>query len=154
MDKYETTAKYNIAETCCASVSIEELASLSETQTNASSIIDLKAVQTYGEIRGSSALRGHLARLYSSKASSPLSPENILITPGAIAANFLAFYALLEPGDHVICQHPTYQQLYDVPASLGVETDLWRCRPENDWKPDLEELKGLVRDNTRMIILK
>ncbi|KAI7529415.1 hypothetical protein KC319_g20452 [Hortaea werneckii] len=47
MDKYETTAKYNLAETCCASVSIHELASLSETKTEASSLIDLNAIQTY-----------------------------------------------------------------------------------------------------------
>ena len=154
MDKYETTAKYNLAETCCASVSIQELASLSETKTEASSLIDLNGVQTYGEIRGSSALRQNLARLYSSKSSSPLSPDNILIQPGAIASNFLAFYALLRPGDHVICQHPTYQQLYDVPLSLGVERDLWKCRPENNWLPDFEELKGLVNEKTRMIVLK
>ncbi|GAB1725972.1 hypothetical protein NU195Hw_g5405t1 [Hortaea werneckii] len=153
MDKYETTAKYNLAETCCASVSIQELASLSETKTEASSLIDLNGVQTYGEIRGSSALRQNLARLYSSKSSSPLSPDNILIQPGAIASNFLAFYALLRPGDHVICQHPTYQQLYDVPLSLGVERDLWKCRPENNWLPDFEELKGLVNEKTRMIVL-
>ena len=30
MDDYETTAKYNIAETCAASISINELAALSE----------------------------------------------------------------------------------------------------------------------------
>ncbi|KAI7609021.1 PLP-dependent transferase, partial [Hortaea werneckii] len=84
---------------------------------------------------------------------SPLSPDNILIQPGAIASNFLAFYALLRPGDHVICQHPTYQQLYDVPLSLGVERDLWKCRPENNWLPDIEELKALVKEKTRMIVL-
>ncbi|KAK3627647.1 hypothetical protein LTR56_019099 [Elasticomyces elasticus] len=154
MDKYETTAKFNIAETCCASVSIEELVSLSENkECKASDIIDLSAIQNYGEIRGSTPLRNNLSRLYSSKVGTPLPPDNILITPGAISANFLVFYALLKPGDHVICHYPTYQQLYSVPASLGAEVDLWKSKPDNKWLPDFDELKAMVKDNTKMIIL-
>ncbi|KAK5701481.1 hypothetical protein LTR97_004295 [Elasticomyces elasticus] len=154
MDKYETTAKFNIAETCCASVSIEELASLSENkECKASDIIDLSAIQNYGEIRGSTPLRNNLSRLYSSKVGTPLPPDNILITPGAIAANFLVFYALIKPSDHVICHYPTYQQLYSVPASLGAEVDLWKSKPDNKWLPDFDELKAMVKDNTKMIIL-
>ncbi|KAK4545496.1 hypothetical protein LTR36_002846 [Oleoguttula mirabilis] len=153
MDKYETTAKYNIAETCCASVSIEELASLCESKTNATSILDLSAVQHYGEIRGSTPLRANLSRLYSSKGGSPLAPDNVLITPGAIAANFIVFYALIKPGDHVVCHYPTYQQLYTVPATLGAEVDLWRSKAENKWLPDFDELKAMVKENTRLIVL-
>ncbi|EMC94340.1 hypothetical protein BAUCODRAFT_73992 [Baudoinia panamericana UAMH 10762] len=154
MDEYETTAKYNIAETCCASISINELVSLSENkQIQPSDLIDLSAVQNYGEIRGSPGLRSNLSRLYSSKVGTPLPPDNILITPGAIAANFLVFYALLKPGDHVICHYPTYQQLYSVPTSLGADVDLWRSEPEDKWLPDFEHLKAMIKENTRMIIL-
>ncbi|KAK1817919.1 hypothetical protein LTR12_007671 [Friedmanniomyces endolithicus] len=154
MDKYETTAKYNIAETCCASISVDELVSLSENKdVKASDLIDLSAIQHYGEIRGSIPLRNNLSRLYSSKVGTPLPPDNILITPGAIAANFLVFYALLKPGDHVICHYPTYQQLYSVPASLGAEVDLWKSKPENKWLPDFEELEAMIKDNTKLIVL-
>ncbi|KAK3072272.1 hypothetical protein LTR53_007124 [Teratosphaeriaceae sp. CCFEE 6253] len=154
MDKYELTATHNLAETCCASVSLTELASLCENKaTQATDLLDLAAIQHYGEIRGSSPLRNNLARLYSSKVGTPLPAENILITPGAIAANFLVFYALLKPGDHVVCQYPTYQQLYSVPASLDAEVDLWKCEPEKGWQPDFDELKGLIKENTKLIIL-
>ncbi|KAK3116699.1 hypothetical protein LTR53_002675 [Teratosphaeriaceae sp. CCFEE 6253] len=154
MDKYELTATHNLAETCCASVSLTELAALCENKsTQATDLLDLAAIQHYGEIRGSSPLRNNLARLYSSKVGTPLPAENILITPGAIAANFLGFYALLKPGDHVVCQYPTYQQLYSVPASLGAEVDLWKCEPEKGWQPDFDELEGLIKENTKLIIL-
>ncbi|KAK3720130.1 hypothetical protein LTR37_003953 [Vermiconidia calcicola] len=154
MDEFETTAKYNLAETCCASISVDELVSFSENEkAKVSDVLDSSLVQTYGEIRGSSALRDNLSRLYSSKAGSPLPPERILITPGAIAANHLAFYALLGPGDHVICHYPTYQQLYTVPASLGAEVDLWKSKEDNEWLPDYDELAAMVKDNTKMIIL-
>ena len=155
MDEYETTAKYNIAETCCASISIDELASLSEDKNaKATDILDTSAIQNYGEIRGSTALRTNLSRLYSSKVGTPLPPSNILITPGAIAANYLTLYSLLKPGDHVICHYPTYQQLYSVPESLGAEVDLWKSNPQKKWLPDFDELKAMVKDNTKMIILK
>lgn len=155
MDEYETTAKYNLAETCCASISIDELIKLSENKkATTSDVLDTSAIQDYGEIRGSSALRKNLSQLYSSKAGSPLPPKRILITPGAIAANHLVFYALLGPGDHVVCHYPTYQQLYSVPASLGAEVDLWKSKAENKWLPDFDELVSMVKDNTKLIILK
>lgn len=156
MDSHETSAKYNLAETCCASVSIAELCSLAESPSapSASSLLSTSAIQSYGHIRGNPTLLGHLSRLYSSKVGTPLPPENILIAPGAIAANFLAFYALLGPGDHVVCHYPTYQQLYSVPESLGAEVSLWRSRPERQWLPDFDELKTLCREGTKMIILK
>lgn len=133
---------------------METLASLSDNkEAKASDLIDLSAVQGYGEIRGSTALRTNLSRLYSTKVGTPLTPEQVLITPGAIAANHLVLYSLVGPGDHVVCHYPTYQQLYSIPVSLGAKVDLWRSKPENKWLPDLEELKSLVKDNTKLIIL-
>lgn len=156
MDEYETSAKYNIAETCCASISIEELCNLSESKkTKPSDLIDTSAILGYGEIRGSIALRSNLARLYSSKVGTPLNAtDNVLITPGAIAANHLVFYSLVGPGDHVICHYPTYQQLYAIPASLGAEVDLWKCRERRKWIPDIDDLKEMIKPNTKLIVLK
>jgi aspartate/methionine/tyrosine aminotransferase len=154
MDEYELTAKYNIAETCCASISVDELISVSDKKdSKVADILDPSTVLNYGEIRGTTPLRQNLSRLYSSKVGTPLSHENILITPGAIAANYLVFYSLLGKGDHVICHYPTYQQLYSVPESLGAEVDLWKSDPNNKWLPNFDELESLVKDNTKMIIL-
>jgi aspartate/methionine/tyrosine aminotransferase len=152
MDEYETTCKYNIAETCAASVSVNELRELSENKS--AEIVDLSTILNYGDIRGSEKLRSNLARLYSSRTTNPLPKENILIQPGAIASNALVLYTLVGPGDHVICHHPTYQQLYDYPASLGAEVELWKATEEKKWEPDFEELKGMVKSNTKLIILK
>jgi len=115
--------------------------------------IDTSTTLTYGPIRGSDALRNRLASLYSVRTPSPLSADNILITPGAIAANFLLFYTLIGPGDHVICVHPTYKQLYSVPESLGAEVSLWKLREGKKYVPDIEELNTLVKPNTKMIII-
>ncbi|RAK92213.1 long-chain fatty acid transporter [Aspergillus costaricaensis CBS 115574] len=148
MDKYETTAKYNVAETCCASISFNDLRELSEDKSDP---LDLSIKLTYGAIRGSERLRGNLARLYSDQT--PLPSDNVLITAGAIQANFLLLYTLVGPGDHVICHYPTYQQLYSVPESLGAEVSLWKAKEADNWRLDINELKSLIRPNTKMIIL-
>ncbi|KAL1297868.1 hypothetical protein AAFC00_006391 [Neodothiora populina] len=151
MDKYETTAKYNIAETCCASISVDELRDISEKK--GENVIDLSTVLNYGDIRGSENLRTNLARLYSSKVGTPLRTDDILIQPGAIAANYLVLASLIGPGDHVICHYPTYQQLYSVPASLGADVDLWKAKEKKNWQPDADDLKDLIKPNTKLIII-
>lgn len=82
-----------------------------------------------------------------------LPAENILITPGAIAANHLVLYTLVGPRDHVICHYPTYQQLYTIPASLGAEVSLWKASASENWIPSLSDLTSLIKENTKLIIL-
>lgn len=153
MDKYETTAKYNIAETCSASISIDDLREISDDKSTNPLALSTKKL-TYGPIRGSDELRQNLANLYSVKTPSPLPRDHILITAGAIQANFLLLYTLVGPGDHVICHYPTYQQLYAVPESLGAEVSLWKSKEADGWKLDVKELEALIKPNTKLIILK
>lgn len=151
MDAYETKCKYNIAETCCASISIDQLRELSENKTK--DVIDTSKILNYGAIRGSDELRSNLARLYSAKLTNPLSPDSILTTAGAIQANYLTAYALVGPGDHVVCHYPTYQSLYEVPKQLGAEVSLWKASPENAWAPSIDDLKALIQPTTKLIII-
>lgn len=108
----------------------------------------------YGKAyQGSERLRTTLANLYSVKTPSPLPAANVLITPGASLANLLVFQSLCKPGDHVIVQYPTYQQLYSLPGSIGIEVSLWKSKEENGWQLDVEELKQSIKPNTKLIVL-
>ncbi|PVI03378.1 PLP-dependent transferase [Periconia macrospinosa] len=151
MDKHENNSRYNIAETCAASISIDQLRELSEDKQR--EIFDTSKPLTYGAIRGSDNLRNNLARLYSARTGNTLPPQNILTTPGAIQANYLVAYSLVGPGDHVICHYPTYQSLYEIPKQLGAEVDLWKATPENNWIPSIDELKQLIKPNTKLIVI-
>lgn len=151
MDLHENDAKHNLAETCCASISLNDLQVFSGRETD---LIDYSQKQVYGAIRGSSALRSNIARLYSSATSEPLRAEDVLVTNGAIQANFLALYTNVGVEDHVICHYPTYQQLYSVPESLGAEVSLWKSSEENGWQLAVMDLKSMIKPNTKLIILK
>ena len=153
MDKYETIpGVLNVAETCAASISIDDLIELCEDK-DVDPPLNTSVKLTYGPIRGSNALRHRLADLYSVRVATPMLAENVLIMPGAIAANFLTLYTLLGPGDHVICVYPTYQQLYSVPESLGAEVSLWKLKKAKKYVPDLADLDALIKGNTKMIII-
>lgn len=149
MAVYQAACKYDISETCCASISLEQLAEFCDDKSK--KIIDPTRQLIYGPVRGSEALRTNLSKFYSSEY---ISPSNIVVATGTIGANHLSFYSLLHPGDHVIVHYPTYQQLYAVPPSLGAEVDLWEARPENNWIPSIDELKALIKPNTKMIVIK
>lgn len=151
MERYETTpGVLNIAETCVASISIEDLVALNSDK-NAGAPFSTSTKLTYGAVRGSETLRGRVAAaLYTKDAPTPLPADHVIITQGAIVANFLLFYTLVGPGDHVVCVYPTYQQLYTVPESLGAEVSLWKLKKENGYIPDVRELETLVKSNTKV----
>ncbi|KAF4472664.1 transaminase type I [Fusarium albosuccineum] len=152
MDEYETTpGVLNIAETCAASVSIDDLVGMSKDPT-VPGPIDTSIKLTYGPIPGSRTLRERVAA-HCSTEETQLAAEEVVLTQGAIGANFLALYTLVGPGDHVVCVYPTYQQLYDVPRSVGAEVTLWKLREEEGFVPNVDELTNLVKENTKMIII-
>jgi aspartate/methionine/tyrosine aminotransferase len=152
MDEYENECRYNLAETCCASVSLGDLKGFANAPN--SEIVDFSQKQVYGAIRGSEALRESIASLYSDATTAGKKSSQVLITNGAIHANFLALYTTIGPGDHVICQYPTYQQLYAIPESLGAQVDFWRSKPDEQWRLDLDELRSLIKPNTKLIVIK
>jgi aspartate/methionine/tyrosine aminotransferase len=80
-------------------------------------------------------------------------PDEVLVTTGAIEANFLLFNVLLDAGDHVVVVHPAYQQLESVPRAIGCEISRWRPREEGGFRFDVDDLAALVTPRTRLIVV-
>lgn len=147
MNEFETRCRYNLAETCVASLTVAELADLAGVRdTLFTQILSLK--MTYGAIEGSDRLRAAVAGLYAKQSA-----QNVLIAHGAIGANALVYQALVSAGDTVVSIVPTYQQHYSIPESLGAQVRQLRLRAEDGFLPDLAELKRLVTPGTRLIAL-
>lgn len=148
MNAHETQARYNIAETCVDSVSLEELFQLTNTDGEAFWQNFRKKRLTYGDIEGAPEFRQGVCGLYRT-----LKVENIVPTHGASGANHHVFYSLIQPGDEVISIMPTYQQLYSIPESLGAKVKILNLTRENGYHVDLQALKELVTKHTRMICI-
>ncbi|MDO4650095.1 MAG: aminotransferase [Eubacteriales bacterium] len=148
MNQYEVGAKYNIAETCVDSVSMDELFDLTGID-KAAFLEEFCARRlTYGDIEGLPELKKGICSLYKS-----LSIDEIVTTHGASGANHHVFYTLVQPGDRVISITPTYQQLYSIPESYGADVRYLHLTKENRYLPDLGELKSLLTPNTKLICI-
>lgn len=148
LNVWENDAVYDIAGSSIASLTLEEILKLGNITTEHFFNEIYKKKMNYGWIEGSPDFKEEVSKLYKNVIS-----EQILQTNGATGANLLAFYALIEPGDHVISLYPTYQQLYDIPSSMGAEVEFWETHEERNWLPDINELRDLIRPNTKMICI-
>ncbi|EIQ81643.1 UNVERIFIED_CONTAM: aminotransferase [Streptococcus canis] len=148
LNQHEKEAIYDIAGSTIASLTLEELFEVTGEDSQAFYQNLHQKPLNYGWIEGSPDFKKGVANLYQN-----LEPENILQTNGATGANFAVLYALIEAGDHVIAHYPSYQQLYDIPESLGATVDYWQVKEDLNWLPDLDVLEQLIRPNTKLITI-
>lgn len=148
LNVWEKSAVYDIAQSTISSMTLQEILDLEEDGGKAFMAQLMQEKFNYGWIEGSPEFKTEVAKLYTKVPA-----ENILATNGATGANHLALYGLIEPGDHVIAEYPSYQQLYDIPRSLGAEVEFWNIYESEDWYPRMEELRQMIRPNTKMICL-
>ena len=148
MNEYETGARYNIAETCVDSVSLDELFALTGESKDEFLSKFCATRLTYGDIWGSDALREGVCKLYRT-----IQPDEVVLTHGAAGANHHVFCSLISAGDRVVSIMPTYQQLYSIPEAIGADVAIMHLKQENYYLPDLDELKTLVTPGTKMICI-
>ncbi|MBU1427528.1 pyridoxal phosphate-dependent aminotransferase [bacterium] len=97
--------------------------------------------------------REALAIKLNQKNKISVTPEEVVVTSGGTEALFFSFYTLLNPGDEVIIPDPgfvTYESQIYFAGGTPVNFTL---RGENNFHPDLEELKNCVTSKTKAILL-
>jgi aspartate/methionine/tyrosine aminotransferase len=149
MTRHETHVRFDIAESGILPLSTQDLLNFEPPDERAAVLEGLlKLPLGYSEARGTEALRAMLAATYARGDA-----DHILVTTGAIEANFLLFNVLLDAGDHVIAPYPAYQQLYSVPRAIGCDVSLWHVGPETGYRYDVGALEKLVTPKTRVIVV-
>jgi aspartate/methionine/tyrosine aminotransferase len=143
--KYEFKAPFLLSPSDCESLSMRELLEMAEPE-GLALWNDLRL--GYTESPGHPALRTEVARLYKTITSSNLvvsAPEEAIL---------VAMQTLLKPGDRVVCLSPAYQSLYEIPRWIGCDVAMWRFELDADgWRLDLEQLKNLLTEHTRLLVL-
>ena len=148
MNEWEEKCTYNLAETCIDSLTIRELLELAGEDVE-KYMVDLADTRlTYSHIFGSPELLEGIASLYED-----VKPEDIVPTHGAIGANHQVIMTLIEPTDNMVSVMPTYQQHYSIPESIGAEVRLLNLNYENEFLPDIDYLRSIVDENTKMITI-
>jgi aspartate/methionine/tyrosine aminotransferase len=143
--KYEHDCEIMMGESGVKPLSIKELFELTG-HDNINELLETKL--GYGWSNGLPKLRELIAEDYVE-----LDGNHIVVTNGAIEANFIISYTLLEPNSEVVTIFPTYAQLWQVGENLGARVKKWRLLMDNKYKPNINQLAGMISKNTDLIII-
>ncbi|HYO16720.1 MAG TPA: pyridoxal phosphate-dependent aminotransferase [Thermoanaerobaculia bacterium] len=81
-------------------------------------------------------------------------PEQVVLGQGTSGANFLAFVALVEPGDEVLVEQPTYEPILAALSLVGARVRRFARRFEDGWRPDPDEIRGaLAGGRVRLVVM-
>jgi len=106
----------------------------------------------YGPPLGLPALREAIATDATARKRFAVDPENVVVTPGAKPIMFYALLALAQPGDEVIYPDPGFPIYESMTRFVGATPVPIPLREENEFRMDVQELRSLVTDRTRLII--
>ena len=141
--RHEFSARYLLSSSDCEALSMAGLIDLADAES-----LGLWENLKFGytESSGHPVLRESIADIYEG-----LDTDNILVLVPEEGI-FLSMQALLTPGDHVICPFPGYQSLYALARSMGCEVSLWQPDEARGWHFGMEQLKSMIRDDTRLVV--
>jgi aspartate/methionine/tyrosine aminotransferase len=107
----------------------------------------------YGPAAGLPELREAIAQEVSASRGIKVAPEEVVIVPGGKPIIFFTMLALVEEGDEVIYPNPGFPIYESMINFLSAKAVPIALREENDFRLDVNELKGLINDRTKLIIL-
>ena len=104
------------------------------------------------EINGDSAYGYEpLQRAIANKCG--VDPDCVVAAAGTSMANHLAMAALIDPGDEVLIEHPTYELLIAAASYLGAELKTFARREESGYALDPAEIRRVLSPRTKLIVL-
>jgi aspartate/methionine/tyrosine aminotransferase len=141
LSTWENRVAYNLSESGVHPMTVRELL-CDEGAFESLGTIELN----YPQANGLPELRDRIAALYPGATQ-----QNILVTVGAIQANFTALVTVTEPGDAVAVMQPNYQQFWGLAQNLGRRLSTFGLSPEYGWQLDLDELARAVTPQTTFV---
>ena len=142
MSKYEQDVEFNLSESGVHPVSLAELLG------DAPEVINrlLATELGYSYANGVPELRENIAALYDGAK-----PENVLVTLGAIEANFNTVHTLLSGDGEIAVMLPNYMQIWGIAKNFGLDMKTFHLREDRGWALDVAELNEVVTDDTKLI---
>lgn len=107
----------------------------------------------YTPAAGIPQLREAVAHEISTTRGVPIDPAQVVVTPGGKPIMFYLILALAGPGDEVIYPDPGFPIYGSVINFAGATPKPLPIREELNFRFDLDELRALVSDKTRLVII-
>jgi aspartate aminotransferase len=107
----------------------------------------------YTPASGMMEVREATARYVSRRTSVPVDAANVVLVPGSKNILHFALLSLVEEGDEVILPDPGYPIYRSLTEFVGARPVPIPIRESNDFRLDVDELRSLVTDRTRLLIV-
>ena len=108
----------------------------------------------YTSNKGLKLLRAEISSYTERKYGVSYDPETqIIVTVGGSEGIDLALRSLINPGDEVIIPQPSYVCYEPITRLCGGKPVILNTKPENDFKVTKDELRELISERTKVLIL-
>ncbi len=107
----------------------------------------------YCDMRGMPAAREAILSYHLSRGISDISMNDIFLTNGVSEAVQMVTLSYLSYGDEILLPSPNYSLWENCSHLAGAKPVFYRCREENDWMPDLDDIREKITSKTRAILL-
>ncbi len=107
----------------------------------------------YSDIRGMLPAKQAIVEYETSKGIKNLTVDDVFITNGVSEAASLLTSALVDSGDEVLIPNPYYSLWTNSVLSAGGKPVLYDCVEEDNWNPDIEDIKSKISKRTKAIII-
>ncbi len=110
--------------------------------------VDLRDLEITGDSR-----YGYQPLLELLAAKSKVGVDSVVTATGTSLANHLAMAAIINPGDEVLIEQPTYEPLLAVAHYLGASVKRFERRFETGFRLIPEEIEKAISTRTRLIVI-
>ncbi len=107
----------------------------------------------YVPAAGIPELRETVAEHISKTRNIDVTPEEVVVTPGAKPIMFFSILALINPGDEVLNMNPGFPIYESVINFVGAKQVQIPLKEENDFRFDPEYVKEKITKKTKLIVL-
>ena len=107
----------------------------------------------YCDVRGMADARNVICTYHIGRGLSAILPNDVFICNGVSEAAQMLMSALVSTGDEILMPSPCYSLWSNNAYLCGGKPVFYRCDPDNQWNPDVDDIRSKVTAKTRALLV-
>ena len=107
----------------------------------------------YCDVRGMAAARNIICTYHIGRGLQGIMPNDVFICNGVSEAASMLMNALIGTDDEILLPSPCYSLWSNNAYLCGGKPVFYRCDPNNEWNPDIDDINSKITDRTKAILV-
>lgn len=107
----------------------------------------------YCDVRGMKDARNVICTYHIGRGLRGIMPSDVFICNGVSEAASMLMNALVGTGDEILLPSPCYSLWSNNAYLCGGKPVFYRCDPDNEWNPDIDDIRNKVTNRTKAILI-